>query len=446
MHKLFFILVCTISVSCCNAQKGIKPNKIFFVTPTFIKSIYDINKDGNKQLTPATNFEENINTGILTFDGTETENDGQIDPQIAIGGNYVLHASNAGVQIFDKKGSLKMATTLNKFTTSKDCFDPKLFYDNTNKFFGLSVWDGYNPLAKKPMRLMFSETENPTKAWNIYSLPATDGVDGGSIGYGKKWILYRYDENFVLILNALDCKLGKPTNIYKFNTTLGQPAFNQDNGNSYAFSLNEAKNTLRLQLITTTNETPEIVDVWQVPNKSKYTSWPLFSAQEGTTQLVSSGDFNPKNVVIQNNTLWYSHVVDVDGFSGIEWMQLSLLNGKVLQQGVLTNKNTNYIQPTIAINKRGDMAIGFQETNSEINISARAAFRLNNDALGTLHPVINVASGNCTYEKINSKEPNLAWGDYSSSVVDGDNGIDFWFAQTIAADSKVKVKLYRLKL
>jgi hypothetical protein len=446
MQKIIVLLFLTTFASFSFAQKIIKHSKVFNVKPVVIKNMNSLASKETCNININNNIDENNKTQILSFNGTEFPSQGQIDPQIAVGGNYVLHASNAGVSIYDKQGNLKQASGLNCFTKSTDAFDPKLFFDYTNKFFGFGVWDGYNDAQKKPMRLMFSQTDNPTQAWNIYSIPANDGKDGGSIGYGKKWIIYAYTENLNLILNASDCKKGKPTKIYKFKTALGQPVFNQDNGASYAFDVDMDKRAFVLKRIDEKKAVPFITIVWAAPNESTFTEMPEFSPQAGTDVLVSSGDFHPKNAVIQNNTLWFTHDVKDNDHSAIEWFQLSLEDGSVMQKGLISKEGTNYIHPTIAVNKRGDMAIGFQETNADMYISVRATYRLDADEVGTTRKVINVEEGDSPYNDKSNKEIQQAWGDYSGSVVDGDNGLDFWFSQSIAKDNKVGVRLYRLKM
>ena len=430
-----------------NAQNTIKHSEVFNVNPVIIERL-DTFASGAKCLNNVENeIFENESTKILSFSGTEFDNSGQIDPQIAVGGNYVLHLSNSGAIVYDKKGNIKKSINLDCFTKSFYSFDPKIFFDRTNKFFGFGVWDGYNDAEKKPMRLMFSQSDNPLLRWSIYSIAADDGVDGGSIGYGEKWIVYRYDEDRVLITNTTDVKQGNPTKFYKFKTLVGQPAYNQDNGKTYTFYLDEDKKSFLLQTIDDDNGVPVISEVWSVNNPSQYIEPPPSSQQMGTNKLVSSGDFRPKNVVIQNNSLWFSHIVNLNENSAIEWFQLSVKDGTVIQKGLISKNGTNYIQPTIAVNTRGDMAINFEETNSTMNISVRVAYRLAGDPKNTIREVINVAEGNSPYfGSPENTDKVLAWGDYSGSVVDGDNGIDMWFAQSYAKDTKVKIKVFRLKL
>ncbi|ARU41013.1 hypothetical protein CCB80_07605 [Armatimonadetes bacterium Uphvl-Ar1] len=77
------------------------------------------------------------------------------------------------------------------------------------------------------------------------------------------------------------------------------------------------------------------------------------------------------------------------------------------------------------MNKRNDVLVGFQETGPEMWISGRAAVRLARDPAGTLRKIINLAEGLAPTE-------GGSWGDYSGSVVDGDNLTDLWTIQSVA--------------
>ena len=57
-------------------------------------------------------------------------------------------------------------------------------------------------------------------------------------------------------------------------------------------------------------------------------------------------------------------------------------------------------------------------------ISPRLAFRKAGDKKGTLRPIVNLGSGQAATN-------GVAWGDYSGSVVDGDNQLDLWTIQSI---------------
>jgi hypothetical protein len=61
-------------------------------------------------------------------------------------------------------------------------------------------------------------------------------------------------------------------------------------------------------------------------------------------------------------------------------------------------------------------------------ISPRLAYRRATDPPGTLRPMISLGEGKAATE-------GGAWGDYSGSVVDGDNQLDLWTIQSIADET-----------
>lgn len=69
--------------------------------------------------------------------------------------------------------------------------------------------------------------------------------------------------------------------------------------------------------------------------------------------------------------------------------------------------------------------IGFQETGPNMYISPRFTYRLARDRLGTTRPIVHLGEG----EGATAGGP---WGDYSGSVGDGDNMVDFWTIQSVA--------------
>lgn len=69
--------------------------------------------------------------------------------------------------------------------------------------------------------------------------------------------------------------------------------------------------------------------------------------------------------------------------------------------------------------------IGFQEVNENSFISPRFAYRKAKDAKGTVREIISVGEGKGAAD-------GVAWGDYSGSLIDGDNLLDLWTIQSIA--------------
>ena len=77
-----------------------------------------------------------------------------------------------------------------------------------------------------------------------------------------------------------------------------------------------------------------------------------------------------------------------------------------------------------------DVLVGFQETGPDLFISPRFAYRLSDDDEGTLRPIVSIGEGKAA-------TAGVSWGDYSGSVVDGDNKLDLWTIQSVT-DSEGK--------
>ena len=361
--------------------------------------------------------------GYLVFNGSMDGNR-QVDPQIAVGGDYVMEGSNSGLLIYNKKGEFVQGVSQKCFNNG---IDPKLFFDIHNKVFVFDLWWYYDKEKTKPVNIAVSETNNPTGAWNIYPVSRTEEVDGGGIGYSKKWIGYSYPggkEN-TFIMRMADAISGKPATIYHFKGSLGLPVFMQDSiDDLYFFAIEKDEFVIR-KVSEAADGQPYCVVVSRKPHELKYINYPPQSPQKGTEQKVSSGDRNPKNLVFQSGSIWFSQAVNCNGRSAVQWHQIKAATGKIIQTGLISSDTTNYIQTTIAVNRKNDLLIGFQEVNGNSFISPRFAYRYKKDKPGTIREIIRAGEGKGAAD-------GVAWGDYSGSIIDGDNLLDLWTIQSIA--------------
>ena len=363
--------------------------------------------------------------GYQVFNGS-MDGDRQVDPQIAVGGSYVLHGTNNGLIIYDKKGKYIQGVSQNCFN---DGIDPKLFFDIHNKVFVFDLWWYYDKAKTKPVNVSVSESNDPRGAWNTYPISRTEEVDGGGIGYSKKWIGYSYPggEENTFVLRMKDAKAGKPATIYHFKGSLGHPVFMQDAIDDLYFFSIERRDFVIRKVTEDADGKPYAVVVSRKPHQLKNMGYPPQSAQKGTEQKVSSGDRNPKNVVFQSGHIWFSQAVNVDNRSAVQWHQINAKTGDIVQTGIIGDAATNYIQTTIAVNKKQDVLIGFQEANENSFISPRFAFRKKKDKPGTVREIVAVGEGKGAAD-------GVAWGDYSGSIIDGDNLRDLWTIQSVASE------------
>lgn len=358
----------------------------------------------------------------LVFDGAQDGNL-QVDPQIAVGGGYVLHGTNSGLVIYDKKGSYVDGVPQSEFNNG---IDPKMFFDPHNRVFGFNLWVYWDDAKVKPVNVSVSETSDPRGAWNTYPVPAPAGVDGGGIGYSRKWIGYSFPggtEN-TFVLGMADAKKGKPITVHHFKGSLGHPVFTQDKiDDLYFVQLTDSEIILN-RVGDKGDGTPALLSSVRHKHNFTYFGWPPPSPMKGTTAKTASGDRNPKNLVLQGKHIWFSHAVNIDGRAAVQWHKFRL-DGTLALSGRAAHDTNSFIQTSIAVNKRGDALIGFQETGPSMFISARYSLYKASDKPGQIRPIQSLAEGVAA-------TAGGPWGDYSSSIVDGDNLTDLWTAQTVA--------------
>ncbi len=360
--------------------------------------------------------------GNLVFDGASDGNR-QVDPQIAVGGGYVFHATNLGLVIFDKQGHYIGGVGPSEFNGG---IDPKLFFDVHNRVFAFDIWNPWDAAKLKPVNISVSESSDPSGAWNTYPVSIPQGVDGGGIGFSRKWIGYSFpggpEQTFVM--KTSEAKAGKPATVYHFAGNLGQPVFTQDPMDDLLFVSLTGQEIVLTAVGDGPGGAPVIKSVVRAQHHFQYFGSPPQSPMKGTPARTASGDRNPKNLVVQGRHLWFSQTVNVDGRAGVQWHQVTLA-GFFVQSGLLSHPVNSYIQTSIAVNRSNDVLVGFQETGPDMFISARCAWRKARDRAGALGPIFPIAEGLAATE-------GGAWGDYSGSVIDGDNLTDLWTIQSVA--------------
>ena len=432
VYLIFLAFILSRQATAQTRNDKVYPSKTEVVTPIHKTSFNngdecpERKQDGNPQT---------IN-GYQVFNGSMDGNR-QVDPQIAVGGGYVMEGSNSGLIIYDKKGQFVQGVSQKCFNNG---IDPKLFFDIHNKVFVFDLWWYYDKPKTKPVNIAVSETSSPTGAWNIYPVSRTEEVDGGGIGYSKKWIGYSYPggEDNTFVLRTTDAKAGKPVTIFHFKGSQRHPVFMQDQiDDLYFFDIEDDQFIIR-KVSEDTNGQPYCQLVSKKPHHLKYIDYPPPSPQKGTEQKVSSGDRNPKNLVYQNGNIWFSQAVNCEGRSAVQWHQINAVNGNLIQTGIIKSDTTNYIQTTIAVNKNNDVLIGFQEVNNNSFISPRFAYRKSKDALGTVRKIVSAGEGKGATD-------GESWGDYSGSIIDGDNLLDLWTIQSIT-NSKGKGETVIIKV
>jgi len=388
------------------------------------------------------------------------------DTQGDVGPSHYIQAVNTSIGIYSKTGTQLAAFTFDTLFagTGTPCDasndgDPVVLYDQVSgrwiisDFAWTNIKDGpyYECIA-------VSKTADPVSGgWWFYGMRADDATHPWLNDYPKMGI---WHDGIYMTANMFDCKTSTCSSAsYKgvrvwaldrsdlINGTALDYQF-ADLGTAY-FSLapSNAKVTqavagtpnymMSLQT-TTTMYTWKMLINWTTPSLSTFTgpvSTSIASfANAGTVPQNGTAvklDALAGRLMVQlqysnvagNPALWVTHSVSSSSVAGIRWYEFRNLSGtpSVYQQGTYQPDTTHRWMGSVAVDKLGDMAVGYSASSTAIKPQIRYAGRLAGDPLGALSQGEATLIAGTGYQTTYSR-----WGDYSALTVDVD-GCTFWF-------------------
>lgn len=348
----------------------------------------------------------------------------QLDPQVAVGGGHVLNAANTGVALFTKAGEFVGAGNPSCLNGE---IDPKIFFDPFSKRF---VYASISFSAQA--RIAVSKTSDPREGWWAYSIPVPGWVDGGAVGGNKKWLTYSYPASGgqgVFLLDREKVMAGAAVTVVDLGKigNPGQPVFTYDADQENLYFVKLAGGSIQVNYVTATGQLRTQAAV----SHNLGLSYPTAFPQRGTGSTSSAGDINAKMAVLRNGSIWTCDAATTRA-GGVtrtvaRFYQVDLA-GKIVQTAAVDDPTgTVYSgQVTIAVNKRDDVLLVFQQSGRNMFVGSRMSYRLAADPAGTLRPFIKHAEG------LGANTSTPAWGDYSGASVDGDNDLDMWGINSVA--------------
>lgn len=130
--------------------------------------------------------------------GTPNDND------MCIGNNgFIISVVNSSLYVYDSTGKIKKSQSLLTFGknlgTLDRAFDPRVLYDPIRDRFIAVFLNGSTSSTSNPI-IGFSQTNDPTQAWNLYMLP---GNPLGDTSWSDYPIISISDKDLFLTLNLL---------------------------------------------------------------------------------------------------------------------------------------------------------------------------------------------------------------------------------------------------
>jgi hypothetical protein len=153
-------------------------------------------------------------------------------------------------------------------------------------------------------------------------------------------------------------------------------------------------------------------------------------AQSGTTQKLDTlADRLMYRLAYRNfgdhESLGVNHSVTAGTVAGIRWYEIQNpgTNPAIFQQGTFAPDSNHRWMGSIAMDKSGDIAVGYSVSSSTLHPAIRYTGRVPSDPLGMMESETSIIEGP------GSQTGGLSrWGDYSSMSVDPSDDCTFWYA------------------
>lgn len=127
-----------------------------------------------------------------------------------------------------------------------------------------------------------------------------------------------------------------------------------------------------------------------------------------------------------HEALVVNHTIEGGAMAGVRWYEIRSPRAVpfVFQQGTVTDSEIAFWMGSIAMDKAGNIALGFSASEKRTNPSVFATGRRASDPLGTMFGPLVLAAGTGVQQASFHR-----WGDYSSMDVDPNDDCTFWYTQ-----------------
>jgi hypothetical protein len=393
------------------------------------------------------------------------------DTNGAIGPNHLVQTVNTSIGIFDKtNGNRVAAFTYDDFFVNSgtaECDgnnggDPTVSFDfpSGRWVIGDFAWIDSRRGPFFECIAVSSGSDPVASTWTFYSVPAGDGrfPDYPKFGVGHDALYFT--------INNFRNNSYTGAGVYALNrTTLGSPTLQVQHvtTSSSFFSLIPAN------IDAVTAGAPEIIASiwngrislwrfavnWSNPASTTFTNFSNINVSYTSIGRISTpgegvDSLSPRvmnKVQQRNGSLWLTHTVASGTVAGIRWYELTGLTGtpSIRQQGTFApTDGLSRWMPSLATDKQGNMAVGYNVASRTKHPAIRYAGRLAADPLNTLgqgETSLIEGTGSPSTGNFNR------WGDYSEMSVDPNDGCTFWFTteyyEVTGADWQTRVGSFK---
>jgi hypothetical protein len=392
------------------------------------------------------------------------------DPNIAVGPNHIVQTVNTRIAVYSKTGVLAAGypkslssiwTALGGACATNNAGDPIVQYDRlANRWLVFQIGSLSSPYSQC---YAISTSGDPTGSYNLYSYNFGSNLpDYGKFGVwpkttnsataGAYLATYNLFANAQTGVGAYLCAMDRAAmiagsaspalvcytiaNDYSFLPVDLDGATPAPDSSPAHFITNETDTSLRLYKMTPNFVTPSSstlsapIDI-PVASYSMACGGGTCIPQRGTTNLLDSlGDRLMYRFAYRNfgsyEAFLVNHAITSGAAVGIRWYELRNLSSTPLlyQSGTFAPNDGNYRwMGSMAMDKNGDIALGYSISGSNLYPSVNVATRLSTDPLGQMSNETQFLAGTGA-----ETGPHTRWGDYSAMRIDPSDDCTFWYS------------------
>jgi hypothetical protein len=381
----------------------------------------------------------------------------------AVGREKLMSTLNSNYVIQRKEdGKVLSAVTMTSFWAALGThrpFDPRVLYDPYGDRWLVSAAD--DPVLPTSQILYgISETGDPQGRWRLYAIDAdptnatfadfpTLGFDQSTVAIGLNMFdnaTQAYVRGRLIVLDYASLRgggNGTPLDLTVPGGFALQPAI--------TFSATEQT----LYLVEHVDSMSASYRLWSLRDRALSvvgggpktnplgafgTPGPLNVLPQEGGRGIDSGDSRPGNAVFRNGHIWYAQTIALPpGGTGygthtaVQWVELGT-TGAFVQGGRIDdtralpwNGGHSYAFPSLAVNARDDVLVGFSEFQSTDFADAGYAYRAGSDPPNTMREPATLKDGEGPYYK--TRGGFNRWGDYSGAQVDPADDLSLWTIQ-----------------
>jgi hypothetical protein len=416
---------------------------------------------------------DGVGEGFTGPQGTFTVPGIPPDTNAAVGSTQVVEIVNTSFAVFSKTGTVLYGPAMNNTLfsgfggpceTTNDG-DPIVRYDALANRWVITQFANVDTTGPFFECVAVSQTSDATGAWNRYSFQYPEFPDYPklSVWPDAYYVTYNlFNAAGTTFLGAEDCAMDRAAMLagtaatqqcFTTSTSFGSLLAADFEGGT-APPAGEDNTVVALGTTSTTLAYWKVHIDWITPANTTFTGPLTLTVDAYTTACGASGICIPQLGTSQHldslsDRLMFSlsyrnfgdheavvvnHAVTAGSSVGVRWYELRGLSGtlSVFQQGTYAPDTTYRWMGSIALDKVGNIGLGYSASSSSLNPSIRITGRLPGDPLGTM------TQGDVTVKAGTGSQTNFSrWGDYSSMSVDPVDGCTFWYAQEYLATTGV---------